>query len=175
MGSFEPNELLTEITVVGIICKEAVFKTINIIILSLSVSLFSFSFCNSFIAFKPSGVAAFPRPNILAIIFIVILSYALLFTVISGNNFFIIGVKTFFNNSIILVWDAISIIPLQRHVIPIKVNIKLTALSVDSKIDLLRFCKFPEKIAQITDIIIKIGHNIFSISPPFLYLYYTNQ
>ena len=73
VGFFEPSELLIEITVVGIICKDAVFKTINIIILSHKVYLSLLSFCNSFIAFNPKGVAAFPSPNILATIFIIIL------------------------------------------------------------------------------------------------------
>ena len=40
VGLIEPNELLIAIIVVGIICKDAVFKTINIIILSLNSSLF---------------------------------------------------------------------------------------------------------------------------------------
>lgn len=63
--------------------------------------------------------------------------------------------------------------PLQRQVIPNNVKVKFTALSVDSKIELFRFSIFPEKMEYTIDIIIKIGHNIFSISLPFIYLYFT--
>ena len=45
----------------------------------------------------------------------------------------------------------------------------------DSKIELLRVAMLPEKVAYIIDIIIKIGHNIFSISLPFIYLYFTSK
>ena len=47
---------------------------------------FLFFSCIDFIAFNPKGVAAFPNPNILAIIFIVISLYSL-------SSFFIVGNK----------------------------------------------------------------------------------
>ena len=79
------------------------------------------------------------------------------------DNFFIISVL-----------EAISIIPLHKQVAPSNVNVKSIALCVESKIELFILSIFPENIAKIIDIIIKIGHNIFNISPPSLHIYYTN-
>ena len=70
VGLFEPNEFLIAITVVGIICKDAVFITINITIEFVNLSLCLLFYCIDCIAFIPNGVAAFPNPNIFAIIFI---------------------------------------------------------------------------------------------------------
>ena len=63
--------------------------------------------------------------------------------------------------------------PLQRQVMPNKVKVNVTALSVDSKIELFRFSIFPEKMEYAIDNIIKIGHNILNISLPFIYLYFS--
>jgi len=60
VGLVEFREFLIAITVVGIICIDAVFRTIKIAISLLNTFLFLFLFCNDFIAFKPIGVAAFP-------------------------------------------------------------------------------------------------------------------
>ena len=42
------------------------FKTINMICALLAASLLGFSSCNSFMAFKPNGVAALSNPNAFA-------------------------------------------------------------------------------------------------------------
>ena len=69
VGFVEFKELRIAITVVGINCKEAVLISTNIAIELLRVVLDLFCFCNVSIAFNPSGVEAFPRPSIFAIIF----------------------------------------------------------------------------------------------------------
>ena len=63
VGFFDPNEFLIAITVVGIICIEAVLSTIKIAISSLNLFLSLFLFCSDFIAFKPIGVAALPKSH----------------------------------------------------------------------------------------------------------------
>ena len=69
-------------------------------------------------------------------------------------------------------FNATSIIPLHKHVIPSNVNENLTTFSVSTKIELFKFSIFPEITAYIIEIIINIGHNIFNIfSTPTLYLY----
>ena len=55
-------------------------------------------------------------------------------TVYRLDKYKIIGFKIFDKNSIILVFETISIIPLHKHVVPINVNVKFTALSVDKLI-----------------------------------------
>lgn len=60
VGFVEFKEFLIAITVVGIICIDAVFNTMKIAISSLSLALSLFFSCKDFIAFKPIGVAAFP-------------------------------------------------------------------------------------------------------------------
>ena len=61
--------------------------------------------------------------------------------------FLIIGCKIADKYFIISVFEAISIIPLHKHVAPNKVNVNFTAFSADSKIQLFIFSIFPDKIA----------------------------
>ena len=58
--------------VVGTICIEAVLKIVKSAIFFVAVSFLPSSFFSSFIASIPSGVAAFPRPKIFAVILSVI-------------------------------------------------------------------------------------------------------
>ena len=61
--------ILRAIIVVGTKVTPAVFITKKVIILLEAVSFLSFNSCKDFIAFKPNGVAADPRPKIFIIIF----------------------------------------------------------------------------------------------------------
>ena len=78
--------------VVGINCTAAVFRTANMHMASLAELQFLFTFCNSFIARIPRGVAAFPSPRKFAVKFITIDVIAGLFLGTSGNNIFNNGV-----------------------------------------------------------------------------------
>ena len=86
LGLAALNCALYMITVMGIKVRPAAFKTRNIICALLAVSLLGFSSCNSFIAFKPIGVAASPKPNIFADKFNIILPVAGCPLGTSGNN-----------------------------------------------------------------------------------------
>ena len=68
----------------------------------------------------------------------------------------------FVNFSITLVSLAICIIPFQRHIVPNKLIAKFIASDVLSNIDVFNCSKFPENIAKVNDIIIKIGQTIFN-------------
>lgn len=72
-------------TVVGNKPIDAVFITTKVIIESDATSL-SLFFLSSLIALSPSGVAALPSPNILALMFIDIYENAALFLSTSGNS-----------------------------------------------------------------------------------------
>ena len=111
----------------------------------------------------PSGVAAFPNPNMFATMFIDIFSYVSVFFSILGNKIFIIGFRNFVIFFIAVVLLAICIIPFHRHIVPSKVIHKFTAEFALSNIELFIFFKFPDKIAYIIDIIKNDGHNIFNI------------
>ena len=69
VGFSEFKEFLIAITVVGMSCNEAVLRSTSIAIELLRVDLLEFFSCKDCIAFIPSGVAAFPRPKIFAVIF----------------------------------------------------------------------------------------------------------
>ena len=166
VGFSEFKEFLIAITVVGINCIEAVFIIINIIIELVNLSFELFSFCIVFIAFRPKGVAAFPKPKILAIIFMEICFFAVVCSFKSGKRRFKRGLKRLDNLFIKVVLFAICIIPLQRHKEPSKFIDKLIASFVPWKIALFNFSKLPEKIAKENDIIIKIGQTIFNILSP---------
>ena len=72
------------------------------------------------------------------------------------------GVSQLLNLFTKVVSLAICIIPLHKHIVPIKLIDKLTASSTLENIDLFKTSIFPEKIEYMNDIIIKIGHNIFN-------------
>jgi len=69
-GFLEPAEALNAISVAGTIVTLDVFIAKKVHIASVAVSGLSFSRCNSCMAFNPKGVAAFPKPSILALKFI---------------------------------------------------------------------------------------------------------
>src|SRR5690625_7030306 len=85
-----------EITIVGNKVKLDVFNARNVIIEREA----TFDLLNRFIssiAFNPSGVAAFPNPNIFAVIFDKIYPIAGSFSGISGNILLAIGLIKFNN------------------------------------------------------------------------------
>lgn len=171
VGLLEPSEFLIAITVVGIICIDAVFKTIKVAIELDNTFLSLFSFCKLFMAFSPNGVAAFPKPNIFAIIFIDISLCTSEFGATSGNRNFIIGFKKPVSLFIIVVLLAICIIPFHKHIVPNKLIHNFTASSVLVNIDEFSSDNFPEKIANINDIIINIGQTIFNKFITYLILF----
>lgn len=61
---------------IGINCRDDILRIKNEHISFVAVFLSGLSFCNSSIAFNPEGVAAQPRPNIFATIFVLIYSFA---------------------------------------------------------------------------------------------------
>ena len=69
VGSVLSCIILKDIIVVGTNVTPQVLITKKVIILRLAVSFSLFIFCKDSMAFNPNGVAAFPRPNRLAIIF----------------------------------------------------------------------------------------------------------
>lgn len=116
IGSVEPLLKRKVATVVGIICRADVFKTQNKIILWEAKFLLLFDSLNFFIASRPNGVAALPRPNKLADTFIetasIDSSEGLL------KSFLKIGLKIFDIADVILASCAIFIIPLQKQIAP---------------------------------------------------------
>ena len=87
-------------------------------------------------------------------------------TVKSWNKKLITGFNILQNLSIRLKLLAIFINPLHKHIVPKRVNVICTVLSVDSNIELFNSSKFPEKIAYIIDTIINIGQILFNIFIP---------
>lgn len=163
VGFSEFKEVLIAITVVGISCMEAVFKSTSIAIELLKVDLFLFFSCRDSVALRPSGVAAFPRPKIFAIMFNEISSWAGSFSFTSGKRNLIIGFSILAS---FLERDesfAICIMPHQSVIVPKKVMVSSTAEDADSKIPLFIFSKLPENSAYIYEIIIKTGHNMFNM------------
>ena len=91
----------------------------NVHIASVAVSFCSFSSWSSFIAFKPSGVAALPSPSILAAIFKTIDPIAGWSTGTSGKSLIVIGLIIFAMIFISPDSSAIFIMPNHRAMIPI--------------------------------------------------------
>ena len=163
VGFAEPYESLIAIIVVGKTVTPAVFKTKNVIIAVDAVSLLVLIFCNSLIAFSPKGVAALPKPNILAAIFEDIYPNALLFLGTEGNKRFKIGSKKFANLDKTPASSAIFIIPVQSTMVGSKDIIKSNALFALDNTLLFIIFKFPVNKAYIIAIAIRNVHNIETI------------
>jgi hypothetical protein len=71
-GFEEENASLIPIIVAGIKVIQEVFNAINVHIASDASGLLWFNSCNSCMAFIPKGVAAFPKPSMLALRFRII-------------------------------------------------------------------------------------------------------
>ena len=116
IGSVDPLLKRRVAIVVGIICSADVFRTQNKIILWEAYGLLLFDFLNFFIASRPKGVAALPRPNKLADTFMETASIDSSEGFL--NNFLKIGLKIFDIDEVILASCAIFIIPLQKQIAP---------------------------------------------------------
>lgn len=163
LALFELSDVLIAMTVVGMSWREAVFIKTSVAMELLRVFFSVFCFCRVSIAFNPSGVEAFPRPRMFAIMFNEISSCALSFSCTSGNKNFTIGfsiLDSFFDNDESC---AICIIPDQSVIVPKKVIVSSTAEEADSNIPLFIFSIFPLIMAYAYEIIIKIGHKMFNM------------
>ncbi|MPM76492.1 hypothetical protein SDC9_123490 [bioreactor metagenome] len=103
------------------------FIIINMHIAGEAVVLSLLILCNSFMAIKPAGVAAQPRPRKFAARFVAIYSMALWCLGTCGKRNFISGISFFAIPFIIPPFSAIFIIPHQNAMIPAMVIAKLTA------------------------------------------------
>lgn len=134
--------------VVGTICIDAVLKIVKIAMFFVAVFFLPSSFFNSFIASIPSGVAAFPRPKILAVILSVIAEKAeeVLFIPlkISPSR----GERSDDTLSVSPDFLAIFIIPPQNAIIPSSDKNSDTASSHDETMDEDKSDILPVNIAQ---------------------------
>ena len=102
------------ITVVGKICRLAVFITVNRSISALGTGALPFSSSIPFMAAIPAGVAALPAPNIFAIMFMVILSFWRVF----GKSLPITGDNSLSHALAAPPFSAIRRMPDQKHIVP---------------------------------------------------------
>jgi hypothetical protein len=120
VGLLEPAEALRPITVAGITCTEEVFKTRNVHMALVALEGLGLSFCSSFIAFMPMGVAAFPRPSILAARFITTAPMAGWFLGTPGKMGTSTGLITLDSVSTSPDLSATRITPVHSAIIPIR-------------------------------------------------------
>ena len=106
------------ITEVGMIVMPAVLSTRNMIIGSLAVVLSGLISCSSFIAFRPSGVAALSRPSMLALMFMTMLPPAGWPRGMPGNTRSKRGAMARANRSIIPARSPIFMMPSHRLITP---------------------------------------------------------
>lgn len=137
--------------VVGIICIDAVLKIVKSAMFFVAVSFLPSSFFSSFIASIPSGVAAFPRPKIFAVILSVIAEKAaeVLFMPlkISPSR----GERREDILSVSPDFFATFIIPPQNAIMPRSDKNSDTASSQEETIDEDKSDIFPVSIAQSKD------------------------
>src|SRR5690554_5886005 len=131
-GFDAPAAARTAITPSGSIVTLEVLIARNRHIAFVAVPFWGLIFSSSVIAFMPIGVAAFPRPSILAAIFIIIALMAGCSAGTSGNSRTMTGRIA---RAIILIRPAVSatfIIPSHSAIAPIKLIARLTALLAES-------------------------------------------
>lgn len=137
--------------VVGMICIDAVLKIVKSAMFFVAVSFLPSSFFSSFIASIPSGVAAFPRPKIFAVILSVIAEKAaeVLFMPlkISPSR----GERREDILSVSPDFFATFIIPPQNAIMPRSDKNSDTASSQEETIDEDKSDIFPVSIAQSRD------------------------
>ena len=112
------------ITVVGKICRLAVFITVNRSISALGYALCLFSLSMPSIAAIPAGVAALPAPKRFAIIFMVIMSVC----PVLGKSRRITGDNSLLQAPAAPPFSAMRKIPDQKHTVPVREMITETAL-----------------------------------------------
>ena len=126
IGALLPYSCLKRATLVGTMCNAAVFITTNRAISFVAIKGLLLSFCISRIASNPNGVAAFPRPNIFAVIFMDIASFVYLLFMF-GKSSLSTGVSSLHNFCVIPLAVAISEIPLHKAIIPASFSVRVTA------------------------------------------------
>lgn len=109
-----------DMIVVGIICREAVLMTVKIHISEDGFFGLGFILSSSSIAAIPAGVAALPIPKIFAVIFAVMSFEAFPPLFSFGKSLCIIGEKNFSAFDVTPLRSAISSIPDQKHISPVK-------------------------------------------------------
>src|SRR5690625_3692885 len=132
VGEIELYCILIAITVVGTSVKLDVFKARNVITERVAVSVPLSCFICS-IALMPIGVAALPKPNILAVKFEIIYPIAGCPGGISGNNLTTIGFNSLARTFKIFAFSAIFIIPSQKTKTLIKPIDNVTARSEERR------------------------------------------
>ena len=127
MGAAEPACCRSAAQVVGMSWREAVFIATKVTMALLALSLWGFSFCSSRIAARPQGVAALPRPSKLAERFMQMACMAGLPCGTVGNSHRVRGCSSRASASVRRQRRAISIRPLHRHSMPVRVMTRVTA------------------------------------------------
>ena len=152
-GLAAPFAIRKAITEVGIRVMPAVLSTRNIIWALLAVSFSGFNSCNSFIAFKPTGVAALSRPSILAEKFIIIDPLAGWFLGTPGKSLLKKGATPLANKVIIPALSPIFMMPSQKVMIPIRpkeISAPVLALSNIPFTTLIKMLVSPKKMSLIS-------------------------
>ena len=127
MGAAEPACCRSAAQVVGMSWREAVFIATKVTMALLALSLWGFNFCSSRIAARPKGVAALPRPSRLAERFMQMACMAGLPCGTVGNSHRVRGCSSRASASVRRQRRAISIRPLHRHSMPVRVMTRVTA------------------------------------------------
>lgn len=132
----------------GMICSDAVFIMMNVIILSVAVLLFGFDSLRCCMAFMPNGVAALLTPSILAMRFIHMYLNALESFFRSGKNFDSIGERSFASAVVAPLSSTIFSMPEKKQIVPLIDIIKVMALSAPVSVAEDRFDMLPVYIAH---------------------------
>ena len=127
----------------GIRVTEDVFMAKKVTIASVAVSFFLLSFCSSSMAFRPKGVAALPKPKILAEIFIIMAPMAGWSGGTSGNKRTITGFKALDMIFIRPESSAIFIMPSHMAITPIRPKASSTAVLAFSMAAVVTWSIFP--------------------------------
>ena len=147
VGEALPYSFLNSATVVGTRCIAAVFMTTNFTISSVAVSGVLFNTCRRFIASKPKGVAAFPKPRKFAVIFIAIYFFASV-SLSFGKTSFKNGLSSLQSFSVRPLFSAISQRPFHKQITPVSFIPRFTASVPPSITDDDKLLIFPVATAQ---------------------------
>ncbi len=147
-GFFALYLFLMAVIIVGMICSDAVFMMMNVIISFVAVFLFGFVSLRCCMAFIPKGVAALLTPSILAIMFRHIHLKALESFFRSGKNFDSMGEKILASAKVAPLSSTIFSMPEKKHIVPLIDIINAIALSAPDSIAEERFDMLPVYIAH---------------------------
>ena len=163
-GSEESADRRKARRVVGSRLIEAVFSTARVIISSVALPGSGLSRSSASMAFIAKGVAALPMPRMLALILADISSRPLPVRYAVGKSIFRRGAINF--ESFVIKFAAFKtrMTPHQRHIIPNKERVRVTALAAPSITAFPNACIFPLRRAAIKDVI----HRIEKVLPSIL-------